>query len=90
MDAMVLIGSLRLIAGLTFLGVVIALGLWLLSRLFPGTANTSHISQNNTASAAFQAQQTTVVGESRQQHKTPGVVQEQGPQNDDDQDERKQ
>jgi hypothetical protein len=35
---MELIGSLRLVAGLVFLGVVIALCLWLLIRLFPGTA----------------------------------------------------
>jgi hypothetical protein len=86
---MVLTGSLRLVAGLTFLGVVIALCLWLLSRLFPGTSNTSHISQSNAAPAAFQAQQTTVTGE-HGRRETSGVVQEQSPRNDGDQDERKQ
>lgn len=51
MDAMVLTGGLRLIAGLGFLGVVMALCLWLLNRLFPGVPQNS---QNNTAPGVAQ------------------------------------
>jgi hypothetical protein len=51
MNAMALTGGLRLIAGLGFLGVVMALCLWLLNRLFPGAPQNS---QNNTASGVAQ------------------------------------
>jgi len=50
---MVLIGSLRLVVGLVFLGVVIALCLWLLIRLFPTTPNTAEYSQNYEVPAVF-------------------------------------
>jgi hypothetical protein len=51
MDTVILTGSLRLLAGLGFLGVVMALCLWLLNRLFPGVSQNS---QNNTASGIAQ------------------------------------
>jgi hypothetical protein len=80
---MVLIGSLRLIVGLTFLGVVIALCIWLLSRLFPGTSNTSHISPDSTAPATFQVHHISAAGEHRRR-RVSEIGQEQGPQNDAD------
>lgn len=51
---MALIGGLRLIADLTFLGVIIALCTWLLSKLFPATSNPP----DNTTQSASQSQQT--------------------------------
>jgi hypothetical protein len=64
---MVLMGSLRLIVGLTFLGVVIALCLWLLNRLFP----TPHNSQNNPAQAALRKQQAQEPGPREKPRVTP-------------------
>jgi hypothetical protein len=81
---MVLIGSLRSVAGLALLGVVIALGVWLLSRLFPGTPTVSRNSHNNTAPAAFHGPQTMASAE-RRQDKPSGVAQEHdGPPNNDE------
>lgn len=51
---MALLGGLRLIAGLTFSGVIVALCLWLLNRLFPATSNPP----DEKNSAAFQTPQT--------------------------------
>jgi hypothetical protein len=53
-NVMALFGSLRLIVGLAFLGVVIAVCLWLLNRLFPETFEDA---PDNPASEKFQAQQ---------------------------------
>lgn len=51
---MALIGGLRLIAGLTFLGAIIAMCLWLLSRLFPGSSNMSQHTRENAVNTTFQ------------------------------------
>jgi hypothetical protein len=78
---MALTGSLQLIAGLAFLGVVIALCLWLLNRLFPGPAGVSHSSQSNAAPAAFRAQHSTAASEHRQRE-TSGIAQAPGSRNE--------
>jgi hypothetical protein len=65
---MALIGGLRLIAGLAFLGVVITVCLWLLNKLFPGTASVSHGAQN------------LAIGK-HSYHETSGVAPEHGSQN---------
>lgn len=65
---MVLTGGLRLIAGLGFLGAVIALCLWLLNRLFPGTPQNP---QSNTSAAVQIA-----VHPEHKQPLTSGVAQE--------------
>jgi hypothetical protein len=77
---MVIIGGLRLITGLVFLGMVIASCLWFLNRLFPDTSSTPHHSRNHTSRITLPAQQKTAAGEHRQ-HATPGVTQEPGPPN---------
>ncbi len=51
---MALLGGLRLIGGLAFSGIIVALCLWLLNRLFPATSNPP----DETTSAAFQTRQT--------------------------------
>ena len=87
-NVMVLIGSLRLIVGLVSLGVVIALCLWLLNKLFPGITNVPDDSQNNIVHGTLQAQQTPVA-EERRKHKISCVTQEHDPPNSDEyQDER--
>jgi hypothetical protein len=58
------------LAGLVFLGVVIALCLWLLIRLFPGTPNTSEYVQDHTAPGAFQKHT------EHEQNQTSGDVQQ--------------
>jgi hypothetical protein len=75
---MMLIGSLRLVAGLVFLGVVIALCLWLLIRLFPGIPNTSEYGQDHTVPAAFRKRT------EHKQNKSSGGVQKHSRQKNDE------
>jgi hypothetical protein len=77
---MVIIGGLRLVTGLVFLGTVIASCLWLLNRLFPDTSDTSYHLRNDASQATFPAQHTTATGEHKP-HETSGVAQEPGPPN---------
>jgi hypothetical protein len=81
MHGMVIIGSLRLITGLAFLGTVIASCLWLLNRLFPDTSDTSYRLRNDASQDTLPAQQTTATGE-REPHEASGVAQKPEPPND--------
>ena len=87
---MVIIGGLRLVTGLVFLGGVIASCLWLLNRLFPDTSDTSYHLRNDTTQATFPEQHTTATGE-KEPHEASGVAQKPEPPNNDGevQDERK-
>ena len=86
---MVIIGGLRLVSGLVFLGGVIASCLWLLNRLFPNTSDTSDHLRNDTTQTTFPAQRTTATGE-RKPDETSGVVQKpEPPDSGEVQDERK-
>jgi hypothetical protein len=85
---MVIIGGLRLVSGLVFLGAVIASCLWLLNRLFPDTSDTSYHLRNDTTQATFPAEHTTPAGEHKP-HEASGVAQKPEPPNDGEvQDER--
>jgi hypothetical protein len=77
---MVIIGGLRLVSGLVFLGGVIASCLWLLNRLFPNTTDTSYHLRNDTTQTTFPAQHTTAAGE-RKPDETSGVAQKSEPPN---------
>jgi hypothetical protein len=77
---MVIIGGLRLVSGLVFLGTVIASCLWLLNRLFPNTSDTSYHLRNDPTQATLPAQRTTADGEQKP-HETSGVAQKPEPPN---------
>jgi hypothetical protein len=77
---MVIIGGLRLVSGLVFLGTVIASCLWLLNRLFPDTSDTSYHLRNDTTQATFPAQHTTTAGE-QEPNETSGVAEKPEPPN---------
>ena len=75
---MALVGGLRLIAGLAFLGVVIALCLWLLSWLFPGVSNTPDSTDSAAArprSTITHSDQHDAQSPASEQQRTPTVKQ---------------
>lgn len=76
---MVIIGGLRLVSGLAFLGTVIASCLWFLNRLFPGPSDTSYHLQDDASRLTHPAQPTTATREHKQ-HETSGVAQDPCPQ----------
>jgi hypothetical protein len=76
---MVIIGGLRLVSGLVFLGTVIASCLWFLNRLFPGPSDTSYHWQDDVSRPTYPTQPTTAAREQKQRE-TSGVAQDPRPQ----------